>query len=69
MNSPMINPETTQPYYTETEAKVEAFKLLKELTDLYYSYHHKEIKKAEYEYQTELAMEEANSLIMLVEGE
>ena len=45
MNSPMINAETNQPYYTETEAKVEAFKLLKELTDLYYSYHHKEIKK------------------------
>lgn len=69
MNSPMIDPTTNESYYTETEAKVEAFKLLKELTDLYYSYHHKEIKKAEYEYQTELAMEEANSLIMLVEGE
>ena len=69
MNSPMIDPETAQPYYTETEAKVEAFKLLSELTDLYYSYHNKEIKKAEYEYQTELAMEEANNLILLVEGE
>ena len=69
MNSPMIDPTTNEPYYTETEAKVEAFRLLKELTDLYYGYHHKEIKKAEYEYQTELAMEEANSLIMLVEGE
>jgi hypothetical protein len=69
MTNPMIDPETQQPYYTETEAKVEAFKLLKELTDLYYGYHHKEIKKAEYEYQTELAMEEANSLIILVEGE
>lgn len=69
MNSPMIDPNTNEPYYTETEAKVEAFRLLKELTNLYYNYHHKEIKKAEYEYQTELAMEEANSLIILVEGE